>query len=120
MTEESPGKDAGPDEAGAGVALRAALDRIPAEPGCYLFKNEAGEVQENFVKAVPVEVVIDTTGCVEAFAGGLAFGYLKTGDFLRAARYANAMGAQRCTGSDIAIFKSLEETDLQIARCYPP
>ncbi len=66
-----------------------------------------------------VEHVVDTTGCVEAFAGGLAFGYLKTGDFLQAARYANAMGAQRCTGTDIAIFKSLAETERQIAESYP-
>ena len=58
-------------------------------------------------------------GAVSAFAGGLAFGYLKTGSFLHAARYANAMGAQRCTGTEIAIFKSLAETDSQIAESYP-
>jgi adenosine kinase len=91
-----------------------------SEAGCAVyFKDQAGEVRENFVKAVPVEHVVDTTGCVEAFAGGLAFGYLKTGDFLAAARYANAMGAQRCTGTDLAIFKSLAETDRQIAKTYP-
>ena len=90
-----------------------------SEAGCALyFKDEAGKVQENFVKRIPVEHVVDTTGCVEAFAGGLAFGYLKTGDFLEAARYANAMGAQRCTGTDIAIFKSLAETERQIAEVY--
>ncbi len=92
-----------------------------SEAGCALYtRGDGGQVRESFVKSVPVEHVVDTTGCVEAFAGGLAFGYLETGDFLRAARYANAMGAQRCTGSDIAVFKSLEETDRQIARCYPP
>ena len=92
-----------------------------SEAGCAVyFKDEAGEVRESFVKAVPVEQVVDTTGCVEAFAGGLAFGYLATGDFLRAARYANAMGAQRCTGTELAIFKSLAETDRQLAESYPP
>ena len=91
-----------------------------SEAGCAVyFKNAAGDVQENFVKAVPVEHVINTTGCVEAFAGGLAFGHLETGDFLSAARYANAMGAQRCTGSDVAVFKGLDETNRQIAKCYP-
>jgi adenosine kinase len=91
-----------------------------SEAGCAVyFKDDAGEVRENFVRAVHVDHVVDTTGCVEAFAGGLAFGYLKTGDFLAAARYANAMGAQRCTGTDLAIFKNLTETDHQIAETYP-
>ena len=91
-----------------------------SEAGCaFYFKDEEGRVRENFVKRVQVENVVDTTGCVEAFAGGLAFGYLKTGDLLHAARYANAMGAQRCTGTDLAIFKSLDETDRQIAESYP-
>lgn len=91
-----------------------------SEAGCAFYtKDEQGQVRESFVKRVHVEHVIDTTGCVEAFAGGLAFGYLKTGSFLHAARYANAMGAQRCTGTEIAIFKSLAETDRQIAESYP-
>lgn len=90
-----------------------------SEAGCAVyFRDEAGTVRENFVKAVPVEHVVDTTGCVEAFAAGTAFGYLKTGDFLAAARYANAMGAQRCAGTDLAIFKPLAETDRQIAASY--
>ena len=91
-----------------------------SEAGCAFYaKDESGRVQESFVKRVPVEHVVDTTGCVEAFAAGLAFGYLKTGDFLQAARYANAMGAQRCTGTEIDIFKSLAETERQIADNYP-
>ena len=91
-----------------------------SEAGCAVyFKDPAGEVRESFVKAVRIEHVVDTTGAVEAFAGGLAFGYLETGDFLRAARYANAMGAQRCTGTDIAVFKSRDETERQIAESYP-
>lgn len=90
-----------------------------SEAGCALYtKDEAGRVKESFVKRVPVERVVDATGAVEAFAGGLAFGYLKTGDFLQAARYANAMGAQRCCGTDLAIFKSLAETERQIAETY--
>ena len=90
-----------------------------SEAGCAVYhKTEAGEVRENFVKAVPVKDVVDTTGCVEAFAGGLAVGYLATGDLLQAARYANAMGAQRCASSELRVFKSLPETDRQIAECY--
>lgn len=90
-----------------------------SEAGCALYtKDDAGKVRESFVKRVPVEHVVDTTGAVEAFAGGLAFGWLKTGDFLKAARYANAMGAQRCTGTELAIFKSLADTERQIAATY--
>lgn len=92
-----------------------------SEAGCAVyFKDEGGEVRESFVKAVRVEQVVDTTGCVEAFAAGLAFGYLTTGDYLKAAQYANAMGAQRCTSSDIAVFRTRAETERQIAESYPP
>ncbi len=90
-----------------------------SEAGCALYtRDDAGKVKESFVKRVPVEHVVDATGAVEAFAGGLAFGWLETGDFLQAARYANAMGAQRCTGTDLAIFESLAETERQIAETY--
>ena len=90
-----------------------------SEAGCALYtKDEAGKVRESFVKRVPVEHVVDATGAVEAFAGGLAFGYLKTRDLHLAARYANAMGAQRCTGTDLAIFRDLAETERLIAETY--
>ncbi len=65
-----------------------------------------------------VEHVVDTTGCVEAFVGGLTFGLMKTGSYVQAAQYGNAMGAQRCTGTEIDIYKSLAETERQIAECY--
>ncbi len=90
-----------------------------SEAGCALYtRDDAAQVRESFVKRVPVEHVVDATGAVEAFAVGLSFGYLKTGDFLHAARYANAMGAQRCTGTELGIFKSRLETERQIAETY--
>jgi hypothetical protein len=48
----------------------------------------------------------------------MAFGYLHTKDFLRAAQYGNAMGAQRVGGRELAVYKSLAETDRQIAEAY--
>lgn len=90
-----------------------------SEAGCVVYsKDQAGKVQEQFVKRIPVEHVVDTTGCVEAFVGGVAFGFLTSRDWVKAAHYGNAMGAQRCTGTEIAIFKSRTETDRQIADNY--
>ena len=48
---------------------------------------------------IPVENVVDTTGCGDSFAAGMAFGYLFGRDIVKACQYGNAMGAQRCAGS---------------------
>ena len=89
------------------------------EYGCAVyFKNEKGEMEEHFVKRIRVENVVDTTGCGDSFAGGLAFGYLQTNDFVKACYYGNAMGAQRCTGTQLAIYKPLAETQQQIKKTY--
>lgn len=87
--------------------------------GCVVYFNDHfGKMREHVVKRVPIEHVVDTTGCGDSFAGGMAFGYLKHRDFIKACQYGNAMGAQRCGGSDLAIYKSLAETDRQIADAY--
>ncbi len=96
-------------------ALYVTLD----EYGCAVyFNDESGKMQERFVKRVPVEHVVDTTGCGDSFAGGLAFGYLKTKDYVKACYYGNAVGAQRCTGTELAIYKPLAETEKQILETY--
>ncbi len=96
-------------------ALYVTLD----EYGCAVyFKDDAGKVKEYFVKRIQVDQVVDTTGCGDSFAGGLAFGYLKTRDYVQACQYGNAMGAQRCTGTELAVYKDLEETERQIAETY--
>lgn len=96
-------------------ALYVTLD----EYGCAVyFNDERGKMQEHFVKRIHVNQVVDTTGCGDSFAGGLAFGYLKTRDFIKACHYGNAAGAQRCTGTDLAVYKNLEETERQIAEAY--
>ncbi len=87
--------------------------------GCAVyFREPSGKIAEHIIKRCPVAKVVDTTGCGDSFAGGMAFGYLRTNDFVKACQYGNAMGAQRCTGSELAIYKSLEQTDRQLAEAY--
>lgn len=89
------------------------------EGGCAVyFNDDEGNLREEIVPRVPVEHVVDTTGCGDSFAGGLAFGFLKTRDFICACHYANALGAQRCTGTELAVYKDLETTERQIAETY--
>lgn len=96
-------------------ALYVTLD----QHGCAVYYNdENGRMREHLVKRVLVEKVVDTTGCGDSFAGGLAFGYLKTRDFVKACQFGNCAGAQRCTSSDLDVYGSLEETEHQIAESY--
>jgi sugar/nucleoside kinase (ribokinase family) len=61
---------------------------------------------------VRVEHVVDTTGSGDSFAGGLGFGLLqKPKDYIRAARFGNALGALRTQGKTFSVFKSLKETE---------
>lgn len=98
-------------------ALCVTLD----EHGCVVyFRDENGRLREQQIKRVPVERVVDTTGCGDSFAGGMAFGYLRHLDYVKACQYGNAMGAQRCVGSELAIYRPLAETELQIEDAYGP
>lgn len=102
----------------AGVsAVYVTLD----ERGCVVYSREQdGSTTETFVKQVKVDYVIDTTGCGDSFAGGLAFGLLKTGNFVEASKFGNAAGAQRCTASEPTAYLSLPETECQILATYGP
>ena len=87
--------------------------------GCQIYYNRDGALQKDFVQSVAVEEVIDTTGCGDSFAGGLAFGFAKSGlDPIQAAQYANALGALRTQGKTFDVFKSLEETEALMALNY--
>lgn len=89
------------------------------EQGCAAyFLDGDGALQEHVVPRVPVEHVVDTTGCGDSFAAGMAFGYLQDGDVVRACQYGNAMGAQRCSGSGLSIYLPRPETDAQLAEAY--
>jgi sugar/nucleoside kinase (ribokinase family) len=96
-------------------ALCVTLD----ERGCVAcFRDGSGGVAEEFVDRIEVQHVVDTTGAGDSFAGGLAYGYLAYRDYVVACQYGNAMGAQRCTGTDLNIYLSRKETERQIHAAY--
>jgi adenosine kinase len=89
------------------------------ERGCMVYRENNGEFDATFVHSVPVSHVIDTTGCGDSFAGGMAFGLLDNRtDYVKAAQYANALGALRTQGTTFEVFKSLEDTDQLIRGAY--
>lgn len=102
---------------GAGVgAVCVTLD----EHGCALwFRDADGRLRERLIGPVPAGRVVDTTGCGDAFAGGLAYGYLRTGDYVEACRYGNAIGSQRCTGTGLDVHPARAETERRMAETYP-
>lgn len=87
--------------------------------GGVLFTQKNGSVHEQRIHSVRVDHVVDTTGCGDSFAGGLGFGLLENStDYIRAMKYANALGAQRTQGRTFEVFKSKAETDDIIVRNY--
>jgi len=91
------------------------------ERGCVAFyRDGAGGIAEDHVGRIKVDRVVDTTGAGDSFAGGLAYGYLAYRDYVVACQYGNAMGAQRCTGTDLDVYLSREETERQIRAAYGP
>lgn len=78
--------------------------------GCMEYHLENGQVVERFTPSIQVGEVIDTTGCGDSFAGGLAYGFAKYSCPKRAAEYANVLGGLRTQGKTFEVFKSLEET----------
>ncbi len=87
--------------------------------GCMLYKLQDNKLQATFVKSVKVDEVIDTTGCGDSFAGGIAYGLLDDRNaHVRGAWYANAFGAMRTQGTTFDVFKSLEVTQELIRRNY--
>jgi sugar/nucleoside kinase (ribokinase family) len=91
------------------------------ERGCVAFyRDGSGGVAGEFVDRIEVEHVVDTTGAGDSFAGGLAYGYLAYRDYVVACQYGNAMGAQRCTGTELNVYLSRKETERQIRAAYGP
>lgn len=86
--------------------------------GCVIYSIEDETIKKEFVTSVPVEDVIDTTGCGDSFAGGLAYGFTVHNNAVKAAHYANVLGALRTQGKDFSVFKSLEETNAIIDTHY--
>lgn len=87
--------------------------------GGVVYTLKDGKVHEEYVSSVKVDTVVDTTGCGDSFAGGLGFGLLgNQDDYIRAAKFANAMGAQRTQGRTFEVFKSRDETEKMIIDNY--
>ncbi len=86
--------------------------------GALIYSKDGDEMDKQMVKSVPVKHVIDTTGCGDSFAGGLAYGFTVYGDIIKAAQYANVLGALRTQGKTFDVFKNKEETDLIIEKNY--
>jgi hypothetical protein len=91
------------------------------ERGCVAFyRDGSGKIAGEFVDRIEVKNVVDTTGAGDSFAGGLAYGYLAYQDYVVACQYGNAMGAQRCTGTELNVYLPREETEQQIRAAYGP
>ena len=87
--------------------------------GCLVYTpDENGEPQEQLVAPVKVDNMVDSTGCGDSFAGGLTFSLLKSSDYIKAAQYGNALGAQCAQGPGFNCFKSLAETNEIIRNTY--
>ena len=72
---------------------------------------ENDQLKKDWIASVKVDKVVDTTGCGDSFAGGLAYGFAKYNDPIKAGQFANILGARRTQGKDWDVFKTAEETE---------
>ncbi|NHF60528.1 carbohydrate kinase family protein [Flavobacteriaceae bacterium TP-CH-4] len=98
--------------------VKSLIVTLDAGGGVVFYKKE-GRIQEEIVPSVKVDHVVDTTGCGDSFAGGLGYGLLEDPtDYIKATKYANALGALRTQGRTFEVFKSKQETDRIITETY--
>ncbi|WP_224484767.1 carbohydrate kinase family protein [Robertkochia aurantiaca] len=79
--------------------------------GCVVYWKDNGKTEKTFIPSMKVDHVVDTTGCGDSFAGGLAYGHAVHADPVIAAQYANILGALRTQGKDFSVFKDRKETE---------
>ncbi len=98
--------------------IRALFVTIDSE-GVLGYWMENGKMKEELIPSIFMENVVQTTGCGDSFAGGLAYGMLKDQtNYVLAAKYGNAVGAQRTQGKTFEVFKSKGETYRMIIDTY--
>ncbi len=98
--------------------IKALIITLDAK-GCMVYSLPNGSLSAVFVPSIPVKEVIDTTGCGDSFAGGLAFGLLgNPDDYVRAAQFANALGAMRTQGTTFEVFKPFAATKAILQEHY--
>ncbi|PZX11880.1 adenosine kinase [Palleronia aestuarii] len=123
LIEESIHRDLGPADlrrlaeaclTGGTEALYVTLDA----DGCVVFDRAMGRLRERVVHPVDPGQVIDTTGCGDSFAAGLALGHLLYEDHVRAAELGNYAGARRCSSRELAVYGSLADAEACIAATY--
>ncbi len=116
------GKDTGHLQPFAKHALdhgvKSLIVTLDSEGGAVFFKK-GEKIHQEIVPSVKVDHVVDTTGCGDSFAGGLGYGLLEDPtNYIRAAKYANTLGAMRTQGRTFDVFKSKEDTHKIILDTY--
>ncbi len=90
------------------------------EDGCLVYFKKDQKAHKQHVAPVKLEEpVVDTTGRNESFVAGLTYGLIKTNkDYVKAARFGNAISAQRVRGVTYDVFESLEDTLKLVQETY--
>ncbi|MDG2448214.1 MAG: PfkB family carbohydrate kinase [Saprospiraceae bacterium] len=100
------------------AGLKTLIITVDAD-GCLIFTKEEGKIKQTKVPSMKMESVVDTTGCGDTFAGGLAYGLLNnSGDLIVASKYANALAARRTQGKTFDVFKTIQETEKMMIEYY--
>lgn len=87
--------------------------------GCLVFFRQRKKLVRMMVPAVPVDHVVDTTGCGDSFAGGVGFGLLlEPKNYIKAVQIGNTLGALRTQGKTFAVFKPLDEVNKILSRTF--
>ena len=78
-----------------GVGVRAVLVTLGSQGALVVFQGTDGAEWE-FIPAIRVKV-LDTTGCGDVFSAGFVLEYLRSGDPVNAARFANRVAGLSCS-----------------------